>query len=313
MKTLLIVDDVPANVDVVLGFLAGAGYRVLVSDSGIRALDQLKQNLPDLILLDLVMPGMDGIETCRRIKANTEWNHVPIIMMTAADELTKKLAAFEAGAVDFVTKPVQPEEVQARVQTHLHIRELQEALERKNQELAEEIELRLDAEKQLETSLEQALMISNQQGHVLFATGQARILLNTFFAERTDKRLPAELLNWLVGPDSQRPKVVKNKKRGEIEVDHFAISKTGNLSLLRLEHRNGDNGPKALLSLGVTAREAEVLYWISEGKTNPEIAIIIDASLNTVKKHAINLFSKLGVETRTAAARLALGVLAPPQ
>jgi DNA-binding CsgD family transcriptional regulator len=203
--------------------------------------------------------------------------------------------------------------VQARVQTHLHIRELQEALERKNQELAEEIELRLDAEKQLETSLEQALMISNQQGHVLFATGQARILLNTFFAERTDKRLPAELLNWLVGPDSQRPKVVKNKKRGEIEVDHFAISKTGNLSLLRLEHRNGDNGPKALLSLGVTAREAEVLYWISEGKTNPEIAIIIDASLNTVKKHAINLFSKLGVETRTAAARLALGVLAPPQ
>jgi CheY-like chemotaxis protein/DNA-binding CsgD family transcriptional regulator len=313
MKTLLIVDDVPANVDVILGFLAGAGYRVLVSDSGIRALDQLKQNLPNLILLDLVMPGMDGIETCRRIKANAEWNHVPIIMMTAADELTKKLAAFEAGAVDFVTKPVQPEEVQARVQTHLHIRELQEALEQKNQQLAEEIELRLDAEKQLETSLEQALLIANQQGQVLFATGQARILLNTFFTERSDKRLPAELLNWLVGPDSQRPKVVKNKKRGEIEVDHFAISKTGNLSLLRLEHRNGDNGPKALLSLGVTAREAEVLYWISEGKTNPEIAIIIDASLNTVKKHAINLFAKLGVETRTAAARLALGVLTPPQ
>ena len=313
MKTLLIVDDVPGNVDVVLGFLSGAGYRVLISESGIRALDQLRQNLPDLILLDLVMPGMDGIETCRRIKANTEWNHIPIIMMTAADELTKKLAAFEAGAVDFVTKPVQPEEVQARIQTHLHIRELQEALEQKNQQLAEEIELRLDAEKQLEASLEQALLIANQQGQVLFATGQARILLNTFFTERSDKRLPAELLNWLIGPDSQRPKLVTHKKRGEIEVDHFAISKTGNLSLLRLEHRNGDNGPKALLSLGVTAREAEVLYWISEGKTNPEIAIIIDASLNTVKKHAINLFSKLGVETRTAAARLALGVLAAPQ
>jgi DNA-binding CsgD family transcriptional regulator len=68
-----------------------------------------------------------------------------------------------------------------------------------------------------------------------------------------------------------------------------------------------------LLALGVTAREAEVLYWITEGKTNPEISIIIDASLNTVKKHAINLFAKLGVETRTGAARLALGVLAPQQ
>lgn len=96
-------------------------------------------------------------------------------------------------------------------------------------------------------------------------------------------------------------------------MDHFALSKTGNLSLLRIERRNGDNGPKALLALGVTAREAEVLYWVAEGKTNPEIAIIIDASLNTVKKHAINLFAKLGVETRTAAARMALGVLTPQQ
>ena len=162
-KTVLIVDDLPANVDVVLGFLSGAGYRVLVSDSGKRALEQLTLALPDIILLDLMMPEMDGIETCIRIKANPEWNRIPVIMMTAADELSKKLAAFEAGAVDFLTKPIQPEEVLARVQTHLHIRELQAQLEQvnrtlvqKNQELAEEIELRLDAEKQLETSLEQA-------------------------------------------------------------------------------------------------------------------------------------------------------------
>lgn len=313
MKTVLIVDDIPTNVDVVLGFLAEAGYRVLVSDGGYRALDQLARTTPDIILLDLIMPGLDGIETCRRIKANHEWSQIPVIMMTAADELSKKLAAFEAGAVDFVTKPVQPEEVQARVQTHLQLRELQTSLEQKNQELAEEIELRLDAEKQLETSLEQALIVVNPEGKILFATGQARILLNTFFSQGSDKRLPSELQTWLQGPDNRRPKVVIHKKRGEIEVDHFALSKSGSVSLLRIDHRNGDNGPKALLALGVTAREAEVLYWISEGKTNPEIAIIIDASLNTVKKHAINLFAKLGVETRTSAARLALGVLVPPQ
>ncbi|MBV9106563.1 MAG: response regulator [Verrucomicrobia bacterium] len=313
MKTVLIVDDVPANVDVILGFLTDAGYRVLVADGGYRALEQLGRALPDIILLDLMMPGLDGIETCQRIKANQEWSHLPVIMMTAADELSKKLAAFNAGAVDFVTKPVQPEEIQARVQTHLQLRELQKCLEQKNQELAEEIELRLDAEKQLETSLEQALLIVNPQGQILFATGQARILLNTFFAQGSEKRLPAELQSWLSGPDNRRPKVITHSKRGEIEVAHFALAKTGNVSLLRIEHRNGDKGPKALLALGVTAREAEVLYWISEGKTNPEIAIIIDASLNTVKKHAINLFAKLGVETRTGAARLALGVLAPQQ
>src|SRR6516225_6383809 len=301
-KTLLIVDDLPANVDVVLGFLSGAGYRVLVSDSGKRALEQLTLALPDIILLDLMMPGMDGIETCRRIKANPEWSRIPVIMMTAADELSKKLAAFQAGAVDFVTKPVQPEEVQARVQTHLELRELQAKLEQKNRELAEEIELRLDAEKQLETSLEQALLVAN---------GQARILLNTFFSRTADNYLPEDLRVWLTGPENQKPRLISHRKRGEIEIDHFALSKSGNLSLLRIEHRNGDNGPKALLALGVTAREAEVLYWMAEGKTNPEIAIIIDASLNTVKKHAINLFAKLGVETRTAAARLALGVLTP--
>jgi CheY-like chemotaxis protein/DNA-binding CsgD family transcriptional regulator len=311
-KTLLIVDDLPANVDVVLGFLSGAGYRVLISDSGKRALEQLTLALPDIILLDLMMPEMDGIETCIRIKENPEWSHIPVIIMTAADELSKKLAAFQAGAVDFVTKPVQPEEVQARVQTHLQIRELQSTLELKNRELAEEIELRLDAEKQLEASLEQALLVTNRQGQILFATGQARILLNTFFSGTADNLLPDDLRTWLNGPENQKPRLISHRKRGEIEIDHFALSKSGNLSLLRIEHRNGDNGPKALLALGVTAREAEVLYWMAEGKTNPEIAIIIDASLNTVKKHAINLFAELGVETRTAAARLALGVLTPP-
>jgi CheY-like chemotaxis protein/DNA-binding CsgD family transcriptional regulator len=318
MKTVMVVDDVPANVDVVLGFLDEAGYRVLVADSGLRGIEQLELEAPDLILLDLMMPGMDGIETCRQIKTRDAWKHIPIIMMTAADELSKKLAAFEAGAVDFLTKPIQPEEVLARVQTHLQIRELQAQLEQmnrslvqKNQELAEEIELRLDAEKQLETSLDQALLISNRQGDVLFATRQAQILLDTFFSVTPKHHLPEELQSWLTGPDSQKPLSVTHRKRGEIEIDHFALSTSGNLSLMRMEHRNGGKGPKALLALGLTAREAEVLYWISEGKTNPEIAIILDSSINTVKKHANNLFAKIGVETRTAAARAALNVLNP--
>jgi DNA-binding NarL/FixJ family response regulator len=318
MKTVMVVDDIPANVDVVLGLLHESGCRVLVADSGFRGIEQLELELPDLILLDLMMPGMDGIETCLRIKAREEWKHIPVVMMTAADELSKKLAAFEAGAVDFLTKPIQPEEVLARVRTHLHIRELQAQLEtmnrnltQKNQELAEEIELRLDAEKQLETSLEQSLMISNRQGEILFATRQAQLLLDTFFCSALKHQLPPELHAWLTGPDNLKPFNVTHKKRGEIQIDHFALSTSRNLSLMRIEHRNGDRGPQALLALGLTAREAEVLYWITEGKTNPEIAIILDSSINTVKKHANNLFAKLGVETRTAAARAALQVLSP--
>ncbi len=318
MKTVMVVDDVPANVDVVLNFLGTANYRVLVAESGEQGMQQLELEAPDLILLDLMMPGMDGIETCRQIKSNDLWRHIPIIMMTAADELSRKLAAFEAGAVDFLTKPIQPEEVQARVETHLQLRELQVRLERmnqdlieKNQQIAEEMELRLDAEKQLESSLEQALIIADRQGDILFATRQARILLDSFFTSTSQRLLPDTLKHWLSGQESQRPLVVTHKKRGEIEVDHFSISKSGHLSLMRIEHRNGNNGPKALLALGLTAREAEVLYWMTEGKTNPEIAIILESSINTVKKHANNLFAKLGVETRTAAARAALAVLSP--
>jgi CheY-like chemotaxis protein/DNA-binding CsgD family transcriptional regulator len=318
MKTVMVVDDVPANVGVVLGFLNDAGFRVLVADSGTRGIEQLELELPDLILLDLMMPDMDGIETCRRIKSREAWKRIPIIMMTAADELAQKLAAFEAGAVDFLTKPIQPEEVQARVQTHLKICDLQAQLETANQhlrqinqQLAEEIDLRLDAEKQLESSLEQALIIANKQGDILFATRQSRILLDTFFPQSSHSTLPTDLKNWLAGNESQKPFLVTHKKRGEIEISNFSISKSGNLSLMRIEHRNGDNGPKALLALGLTAREAEVLYWMTEGKTNPEIAIILDSSINTVKKHANNLFTKLGVETRTSAARAALSVLSP--
>src|ERR1700759_546753 len=106
MKTVLVVDDLPANVDVVCNHLTLSGFRVLYAGNGERAIKQLKITVPDLILLDLLMPGMDGLQTCRAIKANPAWVQVPIIFMTAADEIEQKLSAFGAGAVDYVTKPI---------------------------------------------------------------------------------------------------------------------------------------------------------------------------------------------------------------
>ena len=135
--------------------------------------------------------------------------------------------------------------------------------------------------------------------------------MNTYFVKNTAQGVPPEVAAWMVGPDHLRPLRVTHPKKGEIEIDQFALPSARNASLLRIEQLNGDRGPKALLSLGLTAREAEVLYWMAEGKTNPEIAIILDASLNPVKKHANTLFTKLGVETRTGAARMALSVLSP--
>ena len=161
----------------------------------------------------------------------------------------------------------------------------------------------------LENALEQALLITNDRGEILFATQQTRQFLRTFFVQSSDSVVPKEILNWLVEGDASKPLLARHPEKGEIEIHNFPLSPSGSLSLMRLDHKNADPGPKALRALGLTAREAEVLYWITEGKTNPEIAIILEASPDTVKKHAANLYAKLGVPTRTSAARCALSVL----
>ncbi|HYZ75433.1 MAG TPA: response regulator [Chthoniobacterales bacterium] len=308
MHTVLVVDDVPANADIVLNHLTAAGFRVLYAGSGARALKQLEHSIPDLILLDIKMPGLDGIETCRLIKQRSEWRNIPIIFITGADELSQKLAAFAAGGVDFVSKPILPEEVEARVRTHLRIRELQSELEQKNQALSEEIELRLDAEKQLEAKLDEAFVITGLDGEIYFSTRQANILIQAFFPSASMVRLPDPVIHWLDSGERHKPLVIESTTKGDLQID-LAASDPGHLALLRLEQRNSSWGPKALQTLGLTPREAEVLYWITEGKTNPEISTILDTTLHTVKKHNNKLFAKLGVETRMAAARLALSVL----
>ena len=213
MNTVLVVDDVPTNADVVLSHLTAAGFRVLYAGSGARALKQLEHSVPDLILLDIKMPGLDGIETCRLIKQRPEWKNVPIIFITGADELSQKLAAFEAGGVDFVTKPILPEEVEARVRTHLRLRELQTELEQKNQALSEEIELRLDAEKQLEAKLDQAFVIASYEGGIHFSTRQAAILLQAFFPRTSMTTLPDTVLGWLGSAERQRPLLIQNPRK----------------------------------------------------------------------------------------------------
>lgn len=133
--SILIVDDTPANVHVLLNCLGDAGYRLHVAEDGEEALAQTAQTAPDLILLDVMMPGLDGFETCRRLKAAPTTRDVPVIFMTALHDTPDKLAGFRAGAVDYLTKPVQHEEALARVATHL-------ALRRARRELAAEVALK---------------------------------------------------------------------------------------------------------------------------------------------------------------------------
>ena len=132
--SILLVDDVPANLEILVGYFADSGFDVSVATNGETALKQLDENRPDLILLDVMMPGIDGFETCRRLKANQNTKNIPVIFMTALSETSDKLKGFEAGAVDYVTKPLQQEEVLARVNTHLTLRRMQQELEEKEKQ-----------------------------------------------------------------------------------------------------------------------------------------------------------------------------------
>ena len=126
--SILLVDDTPTNLEILVGYFAESGFDVAVATNGESAIKQAIDNQPELILLDVMMPGIDGFETCRRLKANDQTKEIPIIFMTALSETTDKLKGFEAGAVDYVTKPLQQEEVRARVDTHLSLRRMQQQL-----------------------------------------------------------------------------------------------------------------------------------------------------------------------------------------
>jgi two-component system sensor histidine kinase/response regulator len=128
-NTLLIVDDSPENLELLCEFLRSSGFELAVAENGEAALEQVAQVQPDLILLDVVMPGLDGFETCRRLKQNNETKDIPVIFMTALVNTSDKVKGFELGAVDHIAKPLQPDEVLARITTHLTIKNLQKSLQ----------------------------------------------------------------------------------------------------------------------------------------------------------------------------------------
>lgn len=284
---ILVVDDTPANLSLLLDALTEAGHEILVAEGGRSALSLLEHTTPDLVLLDLIMPGMDGVATCKHLKARPECRDVPVIFMTAVDEPEQKLRAFDAGALDYITKPAYPPEVLARVAAHLQIRTLQKSL-------ADELALRVEAENQLSQSLDRAVVLADTAGRIVFSTRLAEDLLHKHFPQRIPGTLPPGL-----------------NQGGVLVARRFSEQGRDDLQMWVLEERGDPPGPVVLMKLGLTAREAEVLYWIAQGKSNPDIAVILGSSVRTVHKHVEHIFQKLGLETRNAATLAALELLRP--
>ena len=306
----MIVDDVPANLGMLLDFLDTAGYEVLVAESGEGALAQLAYSRPDIILLDVTMPGIDGYETCRRLKSDERWRQIPVFFLTALNDPVDKVQGFSVGAVDYITKPLYPEEVLVRIQAHLQIKHLQQELTEQNLLLQKAVALRVEAEKQLQQSLDRAVLIVTEGEHIQFCTRLARQILERHFPAHTDQEtLPEELSAWILEGTSRRPWRVETH-HCRLEIHLFAEQTADSCILLTFEETFvGENSSAVLQRLGLTMREAEVLYWVAHGKTSPEIALILQAASNTIKKHVQNILLKLGVETRLAAALKAAELL----
>ncbi len=137
--TILLVDDIPTNLEIVLDFLNDSGFEVLVALDGSSALEQAHYAQPDLILLDVMMPGMDGFETIRQLKAHEQLQAIPVIFMTALSDIVDKRKGFQLGAVDYISKPLQPEELLVRLNSHLTIRKLQRELQQMNLDLEQRV------------------------------------------------------------------------------------------------------------------------------------------------------------------------------
>jgi len=292
---VLIVDDVPENLSLLHDALDETGYTVLVATNGESALQRARHSLPDVILLDAVMPGMDGFEVARRLKADFATQHIPIVFMTGLTETEHVVAAFAAGGADYVTKPIRPAEVLARIAAHM-----QNARQMKQARSA------LDAFGQATVAVRVA------DGRLVWQTPLARKLLKDYFANG-EEQTPQRLLEWIAEAEAARregrppaPLLVAEGSRRLLASFHDQTGDDEWLVVLREE--NDASAIEALIAaFRLTQREAEVLYWVTLGKTNKDIGDILGTSPRTVNKHLEHIFEKLAVETRTAAANLAVG------
>lgn len=308
---VLIVDDVPDNLSLLHDALDESGCTVLVALDGASALQRAVQARPDIVLLDAMMPGMDGFEVARRLKADATTTHIPIIFMTGLTETEHLVAALEAGGTDYVTKPIQPKEVLARMQVHL-----QGARERRQ------------ARNALDAFGYASVTVRASDGRLMWQTPLARELLARYYGEPAPgpAHVPEPVLAWLRRSVEH---VLEAQARGEplAEPPRLSVEQGARRLTLRL-HQRGDDAltPEAggdwllimqeasdesvieaiSLSFRLTAKEAEVLYWVIKGKINRDIGDILGSSPMTVKKHLERVYAKLGVETRTAAAALAM-------
>ncbi|MCG8667959.1 MAG: response regulator transcription factor [Pseudomonadales bacterium] len=290
---VLVVDDSAESLSMINDILDDAGMTVLVALEGQQALNIANSLHPDIILMDALMPNMDGFETCKQLRATSELSHIPVIFMTGLSDTESIVKGLEAGGVDYIQKPVKGDELLARMRVHLN-----------NARQAQSARAALDTTGQL-------LLAVENNGHLIWATPQSHEL----FAQKGIDE------SWF---NTQLQQQLKSLLSGDIKIDQgiaietpltpvevrFISQTAENEYLLRVIDLDRPSEVELLKSaFSMTDRESDVLLWLSRGKSNSEIGLILEVSPRTVNKHLEQIFRKLHVENRTSAAVMALKVL----
>lgn len=272
--TVLVVDDSPETLSFLTEAMEAEGVTVLVATSGQQALAIAGRVTPDVVLMDAVMPEMDGFDTCHSLKAMPALAHVPVIFMTGLSETEHIVRGLASGGVDYLTKPIDLDELRARIRVHL---------------------ANARASLSAQTALDAAgrhLVAIGPDGRIVWATPQAsRLISELDIADAIET----------VAANGEGPLSVMIPNASPLLLVPLGIAGPGE-RLYRLGLSETGEADRLRSSFGITAREAEVLLWIGRGKTNKDIGEILGLSPRTVNKHLEQIYAKLGVENRASAA-----------
>lgn len=290
LGVVLVVEDDLQSVSMLNDVLANEGYTVLVAMDGQQALYIANKMQVDVILMDALMPKMNGFQACQALKENVELEHIPVLFMTGLSSSKDVLQGFNAGGVDYISKPIKINELLARIKKHLS-----------NSHLTLSARLALD-------EVGQASITCDMNGKIIWHTDDAIEMLNDTSpdSEWMSDKLPNIIKNWIIHDPERNSTLELRDLSGMIQLRFISRTHPGEY-LFRLINNDEIYAKKRLKTqFTLTVREADVLLWIAHGKTNREIGLIIDMSPRTVNKHLEQIFKKLDVENRTSAAAISL-------
>lgn len=280
----LVVDDNPDSLGMVSTALEREGMTVLVARDGHAAIQLTERVQPDVILMDAVMPELDGFETCRRLKTGLNPTPAPIIFMTGLTEQEHVVKGLQSGGVDYITKPVVIEEMIARLTTHVL-----------NSKLLQSARQAIDA-------FERSFLAFSTEATLIWSTERARRQI----ANHNLDIFAPNVAKWVrscvdVPVSSVDPLLL----REGIVLQFIGFSAAREVLVRIVVQAGGSHEDLLKSAFNLTHRESEVLYWLTLGKTNRDISSILSLSARTVNKHLEQVFQKMGVDNRTSAAVLA--------